>query len=160
MNIRPIRFEEIPILRNFLYEAIYQRDENNLLPRTIVEQPEIKVYIENFGKRDDHCLVALDEDAIVGAAWTRILSGPVKGFGNIDGQTPEFAISVLKEHRGKGIGTRLMLEMLRLLKEKGYSQASLAVQKDNPAVAMYRKVGFSVVNENNEEYIMVHALDI
>lgn len=109
MNIRPIRFEEIPILRNFLYDAIYQRDESNLLPRSILEQPEIKVYIENFGERDDHCLVALDGDAIVGAAWARILSGPVKGLGNIDGQTPEFAISVLKEHRGKGIGTSCLV---------------------------------------------------
>lgn len=159
MLIRPIKLNEIPVLEIFLYEAIYQRDENHPLPRSIIEAPEIKIYIENFGKKDDHCLVAVDADVIAGAVWTRILSGPVKGFGNIDDQTPEFAISILKEYRYKGLGTRLMLEMLRLLKEKGYSKASLAVQKDNPALSMYRKTGFSVVDENDEEYIMQHIFD-
>jgi len=48
--------------------------------------------------------------------------------------------------------------MLQLLKEKGYKQASLSVQKANYAVAMYRKAGFEVVDENEEEYIMVCPL--
>ena len=33
-------------------------------------------------------------------------------------------------------------------------RASLAVQKANYAVKMYRKVGFEIVGENAEEYIM------
>ena len=48
-----------------------------------------------------------------------------------------------------------MNEMLRILKSKGYKQASLAVQKANYAVKMYKKVGFEVVDENKEEYIML-----
>lgn len=155
IKIRPICINEIPVLKDFLYEAIFQKDENNLIRRSVIEQPEIKVFIENFGRKDDNCLVAVDGDKIVGAVWTRILSGTVKGFGNIDSQTPEFAISLYKEYRGKGIGTRLMLAMLQLLKEKGYAKTSLAVQKDNYAVKMYQNVGFSIIDENEEEYIMV-----
>lgn len=157
-RIRPIQLDEIPLLQDFLYEAIFQRDENSLLPRSIVERPEIKVFIEEFGKEDDHCLVAEAGNKIVGAVWTRILSGPVKGFGNIDSETPEFAISLYKDFRGKGIGTMLMISMLRLLKEKGYAKASLAVQKDNYALGMYLKVGFSIIDENDEEYILLHVL--
>ncbi len=52
----------------------------------------------------------------------------------------------------------MMNEMLALLKEKGYKQASLAVQKANYAVRMYEKVGFITVNENEEEFIMVCKL--
>ena len=63
-----------------------------------------------------------------------------------------------KEYRGRGIGTRMMNEMLVLLKEKGYKQASLVVQKANYAVRMYEKVGFKTVSENEEEYIMVCEL--
>ena len=48
--------------------------------------------------------------------------------------------------------------MLNLLKEKGYRQASLAVQKANYAVRMYEKVGFKTVDENDEEYIMLCEL--
>ena len=37
----------------------------------------------------------------------------------------------------------------------GYSKISLSVQKSNYAVKMYEKEGFTVVDENNEEYIMI-----
>lgn len=57
-----------------------------------------------------------------------------------------------------GIGTALMGAMLQFLREKGYKQISLSVQKVNYAVSMYRKAGFEVVDENEEEYIMVCCL--
>lgn len=154
-EIRSIQTNEIGLLQDFLYEAIFQRDQQNLLPRSIIEQPELNVFIKDFGKKHDHCLVAVVENKIVGAVWTRILSGDVKGFGNVDDSTPEFAISFYQEYRGKGIGTQLMLHMLQLLKDKGYAKASLAVQKDNYALKLYQNVGFHIVNENEEEYIMV-----
>ena len=52
----------------------------------------------------------------------------------------------------------MMENMLALLKEKGYKRASLAVQKANYAVRMYKNVGFKTVDENEEEYIMVCSL--
>ena len=59
-------------------------------------------------------------------------------YGHIDDNTPSFAISLYEEYRGKGIGTELMKTMLKLLKNKGYKKTSLAVQKDNYAVKMYK----------------------
>ena len=59
------------------------------------------------------------------------------------------------DYRNYGIGTELMKQMLMKLKLEGYKQASLAVQKMNYAVRMYRKVGFEIVDENDEEYIMI-----
>ena len=53
---------------------------------------------------------------------------------------------------------KMMPKMLALLKEKGWMQASLAVQKANYAVRMYEKAGFRVIDENPEEYIMVCKL--
>ena len=91
---------------------------------------------------------------MVGAVWTRIMDD----YGHVDDETPSFAISLIPEYRGKGIGTRLMRNMLNLLKEQGFKQASLAVQKANYAVRMYKNVGFEIVDENNEEYIMVCTL--
>ena len=52
-----------------------------------------------------------------------------------------------------GIGTALMRDMLELLKNKGYKKTSLSVQKANHAVRMYRKVGFEVIDENEEAYV-------
>lgn len=39
--------------------------------------------------------------------------------------------------------------------QKGYNQASLAVQKANYAIKMYKKVGFEIVDENEKEYTMI-----
>ena len=68
------------------------------------------------------------------------------------------AISVLKEYRGVGIGSKLMKQILKALKEQGYKQVSLSVQKENYAVDMYKKVGFRILNENKEDYIMISTL--
>lgn len=157
-TIREIKPIEIPLLADFLYEAIFQPDEQNRLPRDVIEQPELQVYIESFGRPDDHCLVAECEDKIVGAVWTRIIAGKVRGFGNVDDKTPEFAISLYPEYRNSGIGTALMKRMLQHLKEKGYQQASLAVQKDNYALRMYQAVGFVVIDELDQEYLMIYQL--
>ena len=123
-------------------------------PKSIIEQPELQVYIEDFGKKDDWCLVAEINGKIVGAVWVRIMND----YGHIDNETPSFAISLYEEYRNMGIGTALMRDMLEFLKDKGYKRTSLSVQKVNYAVRMYQKVGFEVIDENEEEYIMVCRL--
>jgi tRNA (cmo5U34)-methyltransferase len=153
--IRKIKEDEYHLLKEFTYQAVFLRDENIVVPRTVLDDPKLKVFYEDFGKPDDECLVVEVDNKVIGAVWTRILSGEVKGFGNIDQFTPEFGISLFKEYRNKGLGTKLMERMLDLLKKKGYIRASLAVQKDNYAVNMYQKVGFSIVKELKEEYLMV-----
>ena len=153
-NIRKIKKSEYPVLETFLYEAIFQRDGEARLPRDIIKKPELQVYIEAFGKPSDLCLVAENDTGIVGCVWTRIITGKIRGYGNIDNKTPEFAISILKDFRGLGIGTALMKAMLELLKEHGYEKTSLAVQKDNPAVKLYKKVGFQIRDERKEEFLM------
>ena len=155
MKLREIKENETEILKDFLYEAIFIPEGMELPPREIIEQPELKLYYDGFGIGEaDFCIVADDEGKVIGAVWTRIMND----YGHVDEETPSFAISLYKEYRGQGIGTKLMKEMLYLLKEKGYKRASLAVQKANYAVKMYENVGFKVVDENDEEYIMVCEL--
>ena len=48
-----------------------------------------------------------------------------------------------------------MKQLLQAERLAGYSKISLSVQKSNYAVKMYEKVGFTVVDENDEEYIMI-----
>ena len=158
MEIRPIRQEEYPLLEDFLYDAIFLPDGVAEPPREIVNQPELAVYITDFGQPDDLCLVAESDGNLLGAVWTRILAEKVKGYGNVDGHTPEFAISVKKEFRQQGIGSKLMQEMIVWLKSKGYEKVSLSVNKDNYAYRMYQKLGFQVIREQDEDYLMVLEL--
>jgi Acetyltransferases len=157
--IREIRENEIDILEDMLYESIYQPDKQNPIPRSVLNVPEVYAYIKDFGKReDDYCLVAESNGEIIGAVWVRIISGEIKGYGNIDNETPEFAISLFKEYRNRGIGTRLMIGMIDYLKKSGYRKASLSVQKENYAVALYKKVGFEIIDENENDYLMLLIL--
>ena len=153
-RIREIRENEYCILSEFLYEAIFIPEGTEKPPKSIIEQPELQVYIADFGKSDDWCLVAEVKEKIVGAVWVRIMND----YGHIDDETPSFAISLYEEYRNMGIGTVLMRDMLEFLKNKGYKQTSLSVQKANYAVRMYQKVGFEVIDENEEEYIMLCRL--
>jgi len=152
-KIRELKPSEYYLLNEFIYEAIFQRDPQNLLPRTVIQNKDLQRYTLAFGTlRDDYCLGAEVDGKIVGAVWVR----NIKGFGCIDNDTPEFAISLYKEYRGQGIGTELMKAMLCLLKEKGYRRVTLAVQHDNYAMKMYEKVGFEVFGAKPEEYIMIY----
>lgn len=49
----------------------------------------------------------------------------------------------------------MMREMLSLLKAHGYKRASLSVQKANYAAGMYQKIGFEIIAENVDEWIML-----
>ena len=153
-RIREIRENEYYVLSEFLYEAICIPVGMEKPPKAIIEQPELQVYIADFGKSDDWCLVAEVKEKIVGAVWVRVMDD----YGHIDDETPSFAMSLYEEYRNMGIGTALMRDMLEFLKNKGYKQTSLSVQKENYAARMYQKVGFEVIDENEEEYIMVCRL--
>lgn len=154
-NIRKIREDEYNLLDNFIYEAIFTPEGVAPPPKSIINQPDLQVYIKDFGKeKDDICFVAEADGKVFGAVWVRDMND----YGHIADGVPSFAISLYKEYRNFGIGTRLMETMLQELKEKGYERTSLAVQKANYAVRMYKKVGFEIVDENDEEYIMVCEL--
>ncbi|MBQ9936592.1 MAG: GNAT family N-acetyltransferase [Lachnospiraceae bacterium] len=151
-TIRPITSQEYSLLDNFLYEAIFIPEGFEAPPKDIIKAPELQVYVESFGTRDgDICFVAEVAGRVVGAVWVRIMDD----YGHVEDGVPSFAISLYKKYRGCGIGTELMKRMLAELQIRGYKKASLAVQKANYAVKMYKKVGFEIIDENDEEYIMM-----
>ena len=154
--IREISAEEIPLLDNFLYEAIFIPEGVPAPPRSIIQQEDLQVYVRDFGKKaDDRCLVAEVDGKIVGAVWTRIM----EDYGHIADGIPSLAISLYKEYRHQGIGTELLREMLQLLHRDGYPKVSLSVQKANYASKMYQKAGFEVVDVTEEEYLMLCELE-
>ena len=155
MNIRAITPNEYPFLDDFLYDAIFIPEGVTPPDRSIIQHPELQKYIAHFGReKDDYCLVAEVDSALVGAVWVRIIND----YGHVDDDTPSLSISVKAPYRQKGIGTALMQAMLTLLQTKGYKQVSLSVQKANYARKMYLKLGFQIVKTNEEDEIMVCKL--
>lgn len=153
--IREMKESEYPLLEDFLYEAIFVPEGADAPPRSILEIPELQASISDFGKqKHDKVLVVEINNKIVGAVWARIMND----YGHIDDKTPSLDISLYKEYRGMGIGTEMMRRMLSFLKDCGYEQTSLSVQKANYAVKMYQKAGFEIFHDKGEEYIMVKRL--
>lgn len=156
MIYRELKPGEYELLKYFTYEAIFIPEGVEPPEFSVIELPELSLYYDAFGSReDDYCMAAEDEGVVVGAAWTRVMDD----YGHVDDRTPSLAISVLKQYRGKGIGTRILQALLESLKSKGYERVSLAVQKENYAVRMYEHAGFRTISENEEEYIMVCDLN-
>jgi len=119
------------------------------------------IYIKHFGETEDCGVVAEQDGNIIGAAWTRV----IPAYGHIDNETPELAISVLPEHRGQGVGTMLIERLFELLRRRGYTRTSLSVQKNNPALRLYKRLGYTITGEkmdqiNREDYIMVKELGV
>ena len=134
--IRNIKTEEYPLLKDYLYDAIFIPQGVKPPDKSIINNEDLQVYIKDFGsKKDDICFLAEMNHEIVGAVWIRMMND----YGHIDDQTPSLAISVKKEYRGLGIGTKLMETMLVSVKHHGYQSVSLSVQKANPAVHLYQR---------------------
>lgn len=149
--IRPLRAEETPLLDDFLYEAIWQPDPGQRVPREVIRMPELRIYVDGFGTRETDCgLVAEAGGRVIGAAWSRCLHG----FGWVGEGIPELAVALLPPYRGRGIGTQLLRAMLDELCGRGFDGVSLSVQQANPAVGLYRRLGFRVVEAAAGEYVM------
>ena len=152
--IRPLTPQETPLLTTFLYHAIFIPEGMEPPPRSIVEKPELQVYVAAFGTHPhDHAFVAEAAGQVVGAVWVR----DMPDYGHVEDGVPSFAISVLPQYRNQGVGTALLQRMLSHLAGAGYSKASLSVQKQNPAARLYRRLGFQTVGETDEEYLMAFS---
>ncbi|MBQ3544446.1 MAG: GNAT family N-acetyltransferase [Lachnospiraceae bacterium] len=153
--IREMEKTEYKLLDDFLYEAIFIPDGVQPPEKNIINLPELQVYVADFGKKkDDICFLAEVNGKVIGAVWVREMND----YGHVEDGVPSFAISLYKEYRGYRIGTALMKRMLCELKQRGYKKTSLSVQKANYAVQMYLNVGFDIMDEHEEEYVMLYHL--
>ena len=73
LTIRTIQSSEFPVLKDFLYNAIYIPEGGKRPLREIIFEPEIYIYIKDFGWPDDCSVIAEQDGRIVGAGWTRII---------------------------------------------------------------------------------------
>ena len=157
-TIREIRQDEIPLLEDFLYEAIFIPSwYKGELPHDIIyTNPKLYNAIKNFGnKPHDYCLVAEVDYKVVGAVWASI----AEEYGYINDNTPSLSISLYKKYRNVGIGSELLRQMLKYLKSAGYKQVSLGVSKENShALHIYKKIGFEIIGDGDDEteWIMIY----
>ncbi len=130
-----LRSSEQFIVKDLLrYAALL--DENG---ETVEAYPALEQYHRNYGNYSgDIGVYVIVDHKVAGGAWARML---LNGFGHLDNATPELMFAVLPEYRDQGLGT-LLLEHLFKEAAKIYSQLSLSVQEENPALMLCERLGF------------------
>lgn len=146
-SIRPLTQEDEPFLWQMLSEAAHLAEESESTVQAVRNHPLIAKYVKNWGRKNDFGFLAfeLNSNQPVGAVWARLFTGEEQGFGYIDDVTPELAIAVLPQHRGKGIGRQLLVSLLASAK-LSYPSISLSVRSSNlDAIHLYEELGFTII---------------
>ena len=107
------------------------------LPFTVESEAAYISQIENSS--DEIMLVAKENAKVVGNASLSRLPRRMKHRG-------KFSVSVLKEYWNKGIGSQLLLEIIKFAKENSFEVIDLQVRSDNlSAIHLYEKFGFKKI---------------
>jgi ribosomal protein S18 acetylase RimI-like enzyme len=121
----------------------------------LLAQPRFARYVSGWGRSGDAVVIAEDDSgAPVGAAWYRLFTSAEPGFGFVDQTTPEISIAVREDARGRGVGASLLRALADRARSDGFDALSLSVEKDNPAVRLYERAGFSVVDSDAKTFTM------
>jgi GNAT superfamily N-acetyltransferase len=149
-------------LAEMLYEAVYWNDdgaEERPPFDEMMARPELRRYVEGWGRVGDVAIVALDrQDEPVGAAWYRLFDAGDAGYGFVNETTPELSIALYPECRRQHLGGLLLGTLLQRARADGHAAMSLSVAAGNPARRLYARHGFEVVTEADGSLTMVADL--
>ena len=149
-------------LAEMLYEAVNWHDdgaEERPSLETILGAPANARYITDWGRPGDVALYALDRrDEPVGAAWLRLFTADIPGYGYVADDIPELSIAVYPEFRGQKVGTLLLGSVIARAERDRTRAISLSVNRENPAKRLYARYGFEVVAEPGDALTMLLEL--
>lgn len=159
-NIQKIKKTDSFFLWEMLYECTYVPLGQVRPPRDILKNPDIAKYVQDWGRIGDEGFLAISStnQQPIGAAWYRLFSANNKAYGYVDDATPELCIAVLPQYRGQGIGRDLMINLLKKAESSSYSQISLSVDPNNPAIYLYQSLGFEKIGVSGTSWTMKRKL--
>jgi len=152
--VRRATAQDVRFLRDMLHHAYYWRE------RMPDEGPgPVQLYVKAWGRSGDTAVIALLDGFPVGAAWFRLFEQTSPGYGFVDEATPELAVAVVPNARGKGVGSALLESLLERARNDGYEALSLSVDRNNQrAIALYEQFGFRQVQETTDSLTLRAAL--
>ena len=146
--IQPLTPADELVLWEMLYQAL--RTQEDTPPRDIVRQPEYARHVEGWGRAGDTGFVAYDaekRDELLGAVWFRLPPGE-----GAEAATPELAFAVKSGHRKRGIGAALLTQLVKANPQ--CNAVSMRATAKNPAVRLYERFGFKIVEQSERAVTM------
>lgn len=160
LRLRTAQRDDVQLLRVLLFEAAFWRSNVARPPLDeALATRELARYVDGFGRPGDFGIVAEEGAEPRGAAWWRHFQAVAPGYGFLDEATPEVSTAVLPGHRGRGIGTALLGALQREARDRRIDRLSLSVERDNPAVALYERLGFRPLDCERNALTMVIELN-
>jgi GNAT superfamily N-acetyltransferase len=147
-----------PIFREILSQALcaHFTAQGQAAPEPdILDEPDYVKWIGDWARPHDAGVLAQDEhQQVIGVAWFRLFSKEENPDAYVDENTPQLAIVVLPEHRGKGVGKLLISSLLQVARSS-YCALSLDVYKGHAtALRLYERSGFETVATRDNSLIM------
>ncbi len=148
-SVRPIHPDDANMLQEFVRqlspESRYFRFVSSMqeLPATLLSRFTLIDYDREMA------LVAMHRDRRVGADGqpneTARLVGVSRFITNPDRTSCEFSLVVSDEFKGQGLGSRLMLSIMEVAREKGLTEIEGLVLANNPTMLkLMRSLGFTI----------------
>lgn len=161
INIRRIEPHEIPIAKELIYRVAHQvYQDTRPLEESIAfyeakrQLHDMDEFQQTYSGRDGIFLVLTDKDQIIGTG--AILK--------LDDTTCELKrVWLLFDYHGRGLGYRLIQELLGFAREKGYQRIRLETDRHDQrrAYQLYRRLGFYEIprySDNTEDAAMEMVL--
>ena len=155
--VRPLTNQDEPFLWDMLYLAIFVPEGTPPPSRDILKAPDIAKYVESWGQEGDSGLIAIENQTLkpLGAVWLRKFTENNKSYGYVADDIPELGMAILPEYRGKGIGTRLLGDLIAATPQ--IPAISLSVDPDNAARKLYERFGFQMVGTSGTSITMLRT---
>jgi GNAT superfamily N-acetyltransferase len=150
--IRPLTAADEPILWETLYQGLQVSKGEAAPSRDIMRRPEFARYVEGWGRAGDTGFVAYDakqKGELLGAVWLRV---PMAQHASEAERPPELAFVVKPGHRRHGIGAALLTQLVKTNPKQ--SMISIRAPADNPAVRLYERFGFKIVQKSERAVTM------
>lgn len=146
--IRPLPDDaDVPESLVELYRTYPEEHRSMGLPPK--REPRVREWLEMLHERGT-VLIAWDEDRVVGHT----------AFVPEDSEEPEFVVYLDPDYHGRGLGTELTRHAIAYAAEAGRRALSLHVDDRNEtAVAVYKKLGFVTIDREGMELEMRLPLD-
>lgn len=123
----------------------------------IMAEPALAHYVVDWPAAGDVGFV-IEDDRPVGAAWWRFFGPHDPGYGFVNDATPEVSIGLVADARGQGFGTLLLEALIKEARSRALPALSLSVEPDNPATALYQRLGFVTVGRLDGSLTMAVTL--